>query len=95
MLSPESQLNYATIELLEMLAEESAELVQAKSKLCRHGPGSHHPLDVDRLSNYAHLVREYWDVLAVARQLGLPQPTEENLREIWQRKLRYTHHQRD
>lgn len=80
-------------ELLEMLAEEANELGQAKSKTVRHGPQSYHPADPTQASNWQLLTQEFWQLLAVARQLGLPMPSQAELDAIWRRKLKYTRHQ--
>ena len=54
-------------ELLTMLAEEAGEIVQAVTKILRHGPASWSPLDETRTPNSAALRREIRDIRAVLR----------------------------
>jgi len=51
-------------ELLTLLAEECAEVIQAVAKIQRHGLVSYHPDDPEHVSNAGHLHRELGDVRA-------------------------------
>ena len=55
-------LNPRTIEYLEILQEECAEVVQAISKIKRFGVDSYHPLDENKVTNIAHLIVELGDI---------------------------------
>lgn len=56
-------------ELLTLLAEESAEVVQSVTKILRHGLDSCHPSDPARTTNQANLHREVGQVLAAVEML--------------------------
>lgn len=56
------------LELLNCLQEECAEVIQAISKIKRHGFLSKHPFIENSLTNQEHLMKELGDVDAV-RQL--------------------------
>ena len=97
-------LSNAEAERLEMLAEEAAEVVQAATKVLRHGYGSHHPdFSPDERDNRSDLRSELNDVLAVAwameqvgdiREVSLKHPASSVHSEIWLRKkMAYTNHQ--
>jgi hypothetical protein len=86
-------------ELLDMLAEEAGEIVQAVSKIKRHGASSYHPGD-PTISNASMLTEEIRQLFVVYEklvlsgigyQLGLNTPRQSE--EIWKGKLKYTHFQ--
>jgi NTP pyrophosphatase (non-canonical NTP hydrolase) len=91
-------------EMLEMLAEEAGEIVQATMKLLRHGKYAH---DVNALGmvkhydNVENLAHELIDIVAIIRQLALQTDivtdwkNEAVLHVAWQRKLPYTHRQQE
>lgn len=84
-------------ERLEMLAEEAAEVVQACTKILRHGYMNFHPNDPDT-SNRNNLEREIMDLCAVVREMDICGDIEFLFRThdfdvVWKQKLRYTHHQ--
>lgn len=86
-------------ELLEMLAEEAAEVVQAVNKILRHGWGSYDPtLPKDkRIDNRQHLSDECIEFMAIhaalVRENLLRPHTNVDLTVAWEKKLRYTHFQ--
>lgn len=87
----------AQAERLEMLAEEAAEIVQACTKILRHGYESHHPDDPGE-TNKEQLCREIDELVAISGKMALlgdlyGAKRVETLAAIWQRKLRYTYHQ--
>lgn len=84
-------------ELYEMLAEEAAEVIQAVTKILRHGPQSYHPDDPET-SNAELLEDEVEEFFAVVRQLEMRNEivvskSGEHLDEVWRKKLTWTHHQ--
>lgn len=88
----------AQAERLEMLAEEAAEIVQACTKILRHGYESHHPDDPGE-TNRQHLCREIDEMNCIVGKMSMRGDLEgakhvETGDAIWQRKLRYTHHQK-
>ena len=94
--------NRASAERLNMLSEECAKVIQIISKIQRHGWSSYHPDDVSKTMNYHHLLKEIADVQAVITgmvlngDIALPDeliPISEPSIEVWQRKLKWTHHQ--
>lgn len=87
----------AQAERLEMLAEEANEVGQACMKILRHGYESHHP-DHPHESNRQALCRELDEMNCIAGKMSLRGDLIgsrfiETTDAIWQRKLRYTHHQ--
>ena len=84
-------------ELLTMLAEECAEVIQAITKIQRHGYESYNPLADVAVTNIQSLNREILDVSAIV--LGLENAgvveefTKEDLEAVLARKLTWTHHQ--
>ena len=90
-----NSLNPAQIERLVMLAEEAGEVIQAVTKILRHGYESYHPNEPTK-SNKVRLQEELADLLAVASML-------DDAREITvpgyliaiskEKKKKYTHHQ--
>lgn len=89
----------AQAERLEMLAEEAAEIVQACTKILRHGYENHHPEDPGE-NNRERLEEEIMDVHAVlgmmryAGDIETPDVAAHTAGRI-QRKLCYTHHQKE
>jgi hypothetical protein len=85
-------------ERLAMLAEECNEVAQLVMKILRHGFDSYHP-DNPKLDNRELLEKELLDLHSVLFametrgdiQSGVP--PRPAVRNTWQRKLRYTHHQ--
>lgn len=85
----------AEAERLAMLIEECGEVIQAATKVLRHGWDSHHP-DNPHADNRNMLHVEIMDLQGVIgamgslgelpRVIGTPQGA-------WTRKLRWTHHQ--
>ena len=59
-----------TIEYLEILQEECAELIQSVSKIKRFGIHSYNPFDVDKVSNVSNLITEMGDVIALITLLS-------------------------
>lgn len=96
-----SKLDPEQVERLVMLMEEAGEVVQAASKIIRHGYSSYHP---DRTGNNRDdLSHEVKDFIAVASALGAKEeidlkdadgPYSENGSKRWDKKLKFTHHQR-
>lgn len=72
-------------EILDLLQEECAEVIQIASKIKRFGWESHHPEDVLRITNRDHLEREIADVMAIceiliSRGLIIQSNIDENIR---------------
>lgn len=59
----------AQTELLDMLQEECAEVIQAVAKIKRHGAMSYHPADPQKTPNYVLMARELGDVIGVMAAL--------------------------
>jgi len=88
-------------ELLTMLAEEAAEVVQAVTKILRHGPDSWNPDVEHKILNRMALRKEITDMLAVIQIMreshkellndiaGYPSHIE--LGDAMRRKQRYMH----
>lgn len=66
----ETQIEPRTIEYLEILQEECAEVIQAISKIKRFGLDSYHPADPDKVSNFHHLIVELGDIQGMIRLLS-------------------------
>lgn len=62
-------LTLAQIELLDMLQEEAAEVIQIVAKLKRHGPTSYHPEDPDKTPNHILMAQELGDFIGVMAAL--------------------------
>lgn len=92
-------LSAAEVERLTMLAEECAEVVQAVTKILRHGWTSFHPADPERTPNHELLDKELTDLKSVVwamqqqDQFVHGEPDWSTLEQRWAEKLRYTHHQ--
>lgn len=99
-----TQLTAEEAELLQMLAEEAAEIVQAAMKTLRHGWDSYNPTvpPEKRISNVEHLEYEIKQLLAIVKMLrrsgivdmDFAEATGRELDNMALRKLQYTHHQR-
>jgi NTP pyrophosphatase (non-canonical NTP hydrolase) len=88
-------LSAAETERIAMLIEECGEVIQAASKVLRHGYLNHHP---DRTkTNKDDLHAEMVDLIAVHEAMfesgDLPNYGHRDLQKAWQKKLRYAHHQ--
>ena len=107
MSEPFNKLTPAQAERLAMLSEECGEVIMAIGKILRHGYDSIHPDQQGtppefRYTNRKALSYEVKDVIAVASALAhegeidlkdADGPYSEKAFRIWQKKLRYTHHQ--
>ena len=66
--------------LLTILGEEAGEVIKETAKALRFGEGEvlrdmiHNP---DRLSNRQRIVREFFDLLAIAKMLGIYEPADD------------------
>lgn len=99
-----NKLTPAEAERLAMLSEECAEVIQAVSKILRHGYESVNPLAPEKGTNREQLARELIDVFAVLLLMqenedgaDLPhfadqEPDAPDL--VMAGKLKYTHHQK-
>lgn len=94
-----ANLSAAQRERLEMLAEEAAEIVQAVTKILRHGYESYDPTapekgnnadmlrkELDELRTIEHIMVHENDISPVTHVTG-------RLWSIWIGKLPWTHHQ--
>lgn len=93
-----NKLTPAEAELLTLLAEECAEIVQIVCKIQRHGLTSYHPNHPER-SNRAELQREMGDVRAAMILLCQAGVTDKNKIHKWAdekigRVQQYLHHAR-
>lgn len=92
----EQGLTAAEVELLTMLAEEAAEVVQACTKALRHGLESTHPDGGP--TNHEALSKEMADLGAVSlvmrNAMGVASYGPFDLLTALHRKRRYSHHQR-
>lgn len=92
-------MNDAERERLTMLAEEAAEVVQAVTKILRHGYDSYYPGDPKRSTNQELLQEELTDLLAIVDRMNLVNDIDialnnnELFEERWAKKLKWTHHQ--
>lgn len=89
-------------ERLVMLAEECGEVIQAVTKILRHGYDSCNPYSQNCETNREHLLRELYDVAATMGMLHLelPQLADDALLDVEVnksliRKLEFAHHQAD
>lgn len=95
-----NKLTPAETEALDILAEECAEVIQAISKIKRHGLDSFHP--VSGITNMAELACELGDVLAAVMILQINVENtviqDASLTELaahkFKRIAKYTHHVR-
>lgn len=99
-----NKLTPAEAERLAMLSEECGEVVKIIGKIFRHGYDSSNPLiprehGVFIPTNYKMLIDELNDIGAVvygmiqAKDFSEDQFDQENQREVWLKKLKWTHHQ--
>lgn len=94
-----NKLTPAETERLAMLSEEAGEIVLIIGKILRHGLQSYHPDDPDKKSNKLLLINELNDLGAVvqgmiaAGDINKYQFSEDFHRVVWQKKLKWTHHQ--
>jgi NTP pyrophosphatase (non-canonical NTP hydrolase) len=90
-------LTAAEAERLTMLAEECAEVIQAVSKILRHGYESRNPDLENSPTNREHLDKEVLDFYSVQMMMlnagDLRFFDGEEVGEARRRKLRYTHFQ--
>lgn len=95
---PYSRLTNSQVERLAMLVEECGEVIQAATKVLRHGYESFDPDNPALTSNAEHLEREICDLLAVVRGMTIlgdlgNEPSIRDLATVWLRKMQWTHHQ--
>lgn len=98
-------LTLAQAERLEMLIEECGEVIQAATKILRHGYDSTHPDNEDESgthNNRTDLEDEIKDVLSVVSGMGVKRDVyiwdtdglySLGAQALWNLKLAYTHHQ--
>jgi NTP pyrophosphatase (non-canonical NTP hydrolase) len=88
-------LDPAEAERLTMLIEECGEVIQAATKILRHGFASYNPKDPNSPSNRVALRKEIEDVQAIifAMERAHDVNPDFNFIERWQAKLKYTHYQ--
>lgn len=82
-------------ELLDMLAEESAEVIQAIMKINRHGITSYHP-DDPSIDNRDMLRNEIIDLVSVINKVEtyiVGEISDQEINNTWNRKQKYTHFQ--
>jgi len=90
----DGQLTPRTIEYLEILQEECAEVIQAVSKIKRFGLHSFNPTDKKKVQNIEHLITEIGDVVGMIKlltesELGTVEGlTTENISKASQEKIK-------
>ena len=91
-----AKLTEAQRERLEMLAEEAGEVVQACTKILRHGYNSYNPV-TNGPSNRFQLMKELLDVFTICERMidygDIVQINFNSSPWIWDKKLKYTYHQ--
>lgn len=92
----DNNLTPAQVELLDMLAEEAAEVIQIVCKLKRHGPMSYHP--ADKVPNHKLMAMELGDLIGVMGALDekgmIDNDTVQHFAETkMARAAPYLHHQ--
>lgn len=91
-----NKLTPAEAERLAMLAEECGEVIQAITKILRHGYDSHHP-SRPGITNKRLLNKEMIDVYSVWREMemrdGVSAGHLDDVYHAWRKKLKYSHHQ--
>ena len=97
--APFNKLTPKDAELLTLLAEECAEVVQAVTKILRHGLESHHPLHPDK-TNRELLEVEIGHVLAANKMVRISKITrgENVIKAMFDKRENvkpYLHHQED
>lgn len=97
-MTPYNRLTPAQAELLAMLAEEAAEIIQDVGKILRFGFENSDPSKVKGPSNRLLLEAELADLEAVRQLLceagDITNPEQATLDRARDRKLFYSHHQR-
>lgn len=98
-----TEISSSASELIEMLAEEAGEIVQAAMKIARHGFSSVNPTisEEKQLTNRQQLETEVMDLLAIVHLLRRSGVVDMNFAQLsphqldhWaEAKLKYTHHQ--
>lgn len=77
--------------LLIVAMEESAELSQDISKALRFGMDNYHPADVSKTSNANRIINEYYQLVAVIKQLQkqdiLPTFSDEMIEHLCDSKI--------
>lgn len=93
-------MNEAQRERLVILIEEAGEVIQAATKILRHGYDSYHPKDPEQTPNRTQLVEELIDLLSIMDAMEFngdmsisDKSNAASLEYRWQEKLKYTHHQ--
>lgn len=90
----DGQLTPRTIEYLEILQEECAEVIQAVSKIKRFGLHSFNPTDKKKVLNIDHLITELGDVVGMIKlltesELGTVEGlTTENISKAGEKKVK-------
>lgn len=88
-------------ELIEMLAEEAGEIVQACMKILRHGKDSYNPTlpANEQIPNVEHLRRELDQLRAIEWELEGQEIINicsgSEVIKAWKKKLKYTHFQQE
>lgn len=92
-----SGLTEAQRERLELLIEEAGEIIQCATKILRHGYGSYNPDIPSSPSNRKHLEEEILEMFTVYERMAyyddLNRVDFTHSDKVWQKKLRYCHHQ--
>jgi hypothetical protein len=97
--APFNGLSNAQAELLDMLAEEAAEIGVAIGKIKRHGYDSYHPNRVFKsATNRTDLEKEIGDLIGIMRRIVSNGDLNGDLIEVsaalkWVRAKKFTHHQ--
>lgn len=97
----QEKLTEGQAERLHMLAEECAEVIQAVTKILRHGYDSYHPDQEDispdkRYTNLHHLRDEIGDLVAVMVLMEKDDVISDiETGVILEKKLKYTYHQNE
>lgn len=96
-MSPFNKLTPAEAERLAMLIEECGEVIQAATKILRHGYESYNPDLAFSPTNRQHLIKEICDLRAIECLMiaggEIQQSTPEAIANASIRKLKYSHHQ--
>jgi len=90
-------MDFSQRERLAMLIEECGEVIQAATKVLRHGWDSHHPEVADGETNKEALERELGDVMGVMHGMttkgDIAHIPWSSFPDNWERKKKWTHHQ--
>ena len=92
-----NKLTHAEIERLALLAEECGEVIQAVSKILRHGYESYNPLDTNKETNRTLLEKELGDLQEAKRiMLAADDIHDSNIKiyaqSKYERVKQYLHH---